>query len=157
MPKLANTKTHENLKHAFAGESQANRRYMYFARRLRKARVHLRVLVGLAFDGRLEVLLGVADRHIGHRVADLLEEIEMTKRMAGLGFRGIAEQTADVGISLDIGAPRKVEIAPVRLRLAPERLLQVLVRLRTLQCLRHGLCLQGECVGRVSSCTRNDS
>ena len=33
MAKLANTKTHENLKHAFAGESQANRRYMYFARR----------------------------------------------------------------------------------------------------------------------------
>jgi len=33
MTKLADTKTHENLKHAFAGESQANRRYMYFARR----------------------------------------------------------------------------------------------------------------------------
>lgn len=29
---LANTKSHENLKHAFAGESQANRRYLYFAR-----------------------------------------------------------------------------------------------------------------------------
>jgi rubrerythrin len=29
---LANTKTHENLKHAFAGESQANRRYLYFAK-----------------------------------------------------------------------------------------------------------------------------
>ena len=28
MPKLANTKTHENLKHAFAAESLANRRYM---------------------------------------------------------------------------------------------------------------------------------
>ena len=33
MAKLANTRTHENLKHAFAAESQANRRYMYFARR----------------------------------------------------------------------------------------------------------------------------
>ena len=33
MAKLANTKTHENLKDAFAGESQANRRYLYFARR----------------------------------------------------------------------------------------------------------------------------
>lgn len=29
---LVNTKSHENLKHAFAGESQANRRYLYFAR-----------------------------------------------------------------------------------------------------------------------------
>lgn len=29
---LKGTKTHENLKHAFAGESMANRRYLYFAR-----------------------------------------------------------------------------------------------------------------------------
>ncbi|HZS45538.1 MAG TPA: rubrerythrin family protein [Blastocatellia bacterium] len=33
MPNLAGTKTHTNLKEAFAGESQANRRYLYFARR----------------------------------------------------------------------------------------------------------------------------
>jgi len=32
MKNLAGTKTLENLKHAFAGESQANRRYLYFAR-----------------------------------------------------------------------------------------------------------------------------
>jgi rubrerythrin len=30
---LKGTKSHENLKGAFAGESQANRRYLYFARR----------------------------------------------------------------------------------------------------------------------------
>ena len=30
---IKGTKTHDNLKHAFAGESQANRRYLYFARR----------------------------------------------------------------------------------------------------------------------------
>jgi rubrerythrin len=29
---LAGTKSHQNLKEAFAGESQANRRYLYFAR-----------------------------------------------------------------------------------------------------------------------------
>src|SRR5258706_12543850 len=29
--KLKGTKTHDNLKAAFAGESQANRRYLYFA------------------------------------------------------------------------------------------------------------------------------
>ncbi len=33
MSKLNGTKTLENLKAAFAGESQANRRYLYFARR----------------------------------------------------------------------------------------------------------------------------
>ena len=32
MPKLDGTKTHQNLKEAFAGESQANRRYLYFAK-----------------------------------------------------------------------------------------------------------------------------
>ena len=32
MSKLNGTKTHENLKAAFAGESQANRRYLYFAK-----------------------------------------------------------------------------------------------------------------------------
>jgi len=32
MSKLKGTKTHQNLKYAFAGESQANRRYLYFAK-----------------------------------------------------------------------------------------------------------------------------
>src|SRR5436305_13546163 len=32
MPKLEGSKTHQNLKEAFAAESQANRRYLYFAR-----------------------------------------------------------------------------------------------------------------------------
>ena len=32
MADLKGTKTHDNLKDAFAGESQANRRYMYFAK-----------------------------------------------------------------------------------------------------------------------------
>jgi rubrerythrin len=33
MPALDGTKTHENLKEAFAAESQANRRYLYFAQK----------------------------------------------------------------------------------------------------------------------------
>ncbi len=32
MPELKGSKTHKNLKDAFAGESQANRRYLYFAK-----------------------------------------------------------------------------------------------------------------------------
>lgn len=32
MPDLKGTQTHQNLKDAFAGESQANRRYLYFAK-----------------------------------------------------------------------------------------------------------------------------
>ncbi len=33
MPQLKGTKTEDNLKDAFAGESQANRRYLYFAQK----------------------------------------------------------------------------------------------------------------------------
>ena len=33
MPELKGSQTHENLKQAFAGESQANRRYLYFAQK----------------------------------------------------------------------------------------------------------------------------
>ena len=33
MPDLKGSKTHNNLKDAFAGESQANRRYLYFAQK----------------------------------------------------------------------------------------------------------------------------
>jgi rubrerythrin len=33
MAELKGSKTHENLKEAFAGESQANRRYLYFAKK----------------------------------------------------------------------------------------------------------------------------
>jgi rubrerythrin len=33
MPELKGSKTHTNLKEAFAGESQANRRYLYFAQK----------------------------------------------------------------------------------------------------------------------------
>ena len=33
MKSLKGTKTHQNLKDAFAGESQANRRYLYFAQK----------------------------------------------------------------------------------------------------------------------------
>ncbi len=32
MPQLKGSKTQDSLKHAFAGESQANRRYLYFAK-----------------------------------------------------------------------------------------------------------------------------
>ena len=46
MPQLPGTKTHENLKAAFARESQDNRRYLYFAQ---KADVEGRPDVPLSF------------------------------------------------------------------------------------------------------------
>ena len=61
----------------------------------------------------------------GDRVADLGEEVEVTERVAGLALRHRAEQRGDVGVALDVGLLREVEVAAVRLALARERLLEV--------------------------------
>ncbi|HBQ95539.1 MAG: rubrerythrin family protein [Firmicutes bacterium] len=67
MPALANSKTHTNLKEAFAGESQANRRYLFFAQ---KADI----------EGRPEVaglFRDVAEGETGHAFGhfEFLEEV----------------------------------------------------------------------------------
>ena len=49
---LQGTKTHQNLKDAFAGESQANRRYLYFAK--------VADVEGLPWKSQLERILGCA-------------------------------------------------------------------------------------------------
>ncbi len=78
MPNLKNSKTHENLKAAFAGESQANRRYLYFAK---QADVEGRPdLAGLFRDtaegetghahGHLEYLQEVGDPATGEPIGD---------------------------------------------------------------------------------------
>src|SRR2546428_2853518 len=107
------------------------------ARGLGEARVHLGELVGLALDRRLQVLVGRADWRVRHRVADLLQEVEVPEGVAGLGLRGVAEEPAHVRIALDVRAAREVEVAAVRLRLPGERRLQVVVRLAALQSLCH--------------------
>src|SRR5262249_53651976 len=107
------------------------------ARRLGETGVHLSELVSLALDGRLEVQLGRPDRHVGDRVTSLLQEIEVTERMPGLGLRGVAEQPADIRISFDVRPASEIQVSPVRLRLTRERGLQVLVGVRALERLRH--------------------
>ena len=61
MPKLDGTKTHENLKEAFAGESQANRRYLYFAQ---KADVEGHNDVAVVFRSTAEGETGHAHGHL---------------------------------------------------------------------------------------------
>src|SRR5437764_15146447 len=78
MPNLKNLKTHDNLKPPFAGESQANRRYIYFAK---QADVEGRPdLAGLFRDtaegetghahGHLEYLQEVGDPASGEPIGD---------------------------------------------------------------------------------------
>ena len=61
MPALKNTKTWENLKEAFAGESQANRRYLYFAQ---KADVEGYNDVAVVFRSTAEGETGHAHGHL---------------------------------------------------------------------------------------------
>lgn len=61
MPNLAGTKTHQNLKDAFAGESQANRRYLYFAA---KADVEGQNDVAAVFRSTAEGETGHAHGHL---------------------------------------------------------------------------------------------
>src|SRR5436309_1472861 len=107
----------------------------FVARRLRHARVHLGVLVGLAGHGGLQIFLGLSDRLSGHGIADLLQEVEVAEGVPGLGVGGVLEEARHVGKALDVGDAREVKIAAVRLRLAGERLLEILEALRALEAL----------------------
>ena len=61
MPSLSGTKTEQNLKDAFAGESQANRRYLYFAQ---KADVEGYNDVAVVFRSTAEGETGHAHGHL---------------------------------------------------------------------------------------------
>jgi rubrerythrin len=63
MPDLKGTKTHQNLKDAFAGESQANRRYLYFAR---QADIEGYPDVGGLFRDTAEAETGHAHGHLDY-------------------------------------------------------------------------------------------
>src|SRR5579883_2521627 len=78
MPTLKGSKTEANLKYAFAGESQANRRYLYFAQ---KADVEGQNEVSALFRstaegetghafGHLEYLEAVGDPATGHPIGE---------------------------------------------------------------------------------------
>ena len=67
MPSLAGSKTEGNLKDAFAGESQANRRYLYFAQ---KADVEGYSDVSAVFRSTAEGETGHAHGHL-----EFLEEV----------------------------------------------------------------------------------
>ena len=83
MPKLQGTKTHDNLKTAFAGESQANRRYLYFAQ---KADVEGYPDVAALFRSVAEGETGHAFGHFDFlaEVGDPVTGVEVGKTAANL-------------------------------------------------------------------------
>ena len=105
----------------------------FVTRRLRHARVHVRVLVRLACDRRLQVVGGGADRKPGCRVADLLEVFEMAVRVSGLALRRRTENGRDVVVTLDVGFLREIKVTTIRLRLAGKCRLEVAFGLAALE------------------------
>src|SRR5262249_61653515 len=99
--------------------------------------IHAGDLVGLPVDCRREVLLRRSDGNRGNRVTRLLQEVEVSERVASLRLRRVAKQATHVRVALDVGAPREVKVATVRLRLTGERRLQVLVGVSPLERLGH--------------------
>ena len=83
----------------------------FFARGLRHARIHVGVLVRFAGDRGLQVQLGLADRMTRRRIADRFEVFEVTEGMAGLAFRGGAEQGRDFVLAFDVSLLREIQIA----------------------------------------------
>ena len=84
MAELQGSKTHDNLKEAFAGESQANRRYLYFGR---KAELEKQTEVAALFRdtadsetshafGHLEFLAEVGDPATGLPIGTLEETLQ---------------------------------------------------------------------------------
>ena len=78
-------------------------------------------------DRGLEIQQRIADRQTGRRIANLLQIVEMTMRMTGLAFRGVAEQPGDFRLAFDVSDLGEIEIAAIGLALARERVLQILV------------------------------
>ena len=120
MAPLKNSKTHENLKAAFAGESQANRRYLYFAK---QADVEGRPDIAGLFRDTAEGETGHAHGHL-----DFLKQVGDPATDLPIGDTALnlrAAVAGDLRVPLDVGDLGEIEIAAVRLRLAGERGLEV--------------------------------
>ena len=136
MKSLNGTKTHDNLKAAFAGESQANRRYLYFAS---KADVEGQNDVAALFRSTAEGETGHAHGHldylavVGDPATDLREIVQVAVRVAGFALGGRTEEGGDVVLALDVRLVCEIEVAAIRLRFAGESILEILFRLCALE------------------------
>ncbi len=96
-------------------------------------KIHVGVFVGLAGDGRAQVILSRPDRLAGSRIPDLLKILEVAVSMTSLALGSRAEHRRHIAVALDISLLREIKVAPVRLTLAGKRGLEVFLGLRILQ------------------------
>ena len=102
MKPLKGTKTHQNLKDAFAGESQANRRYLYFAN---KADVEGQNDVAALFRSTAEGETGHAHGHL-----QFLEEVGAPATGEPIGSTALNLKAAIAGELPDVGSRERPEI-----------------------------------------------
>ena len=110
MSKLAGSKTHQNLKDAFAGESQANRRYLYFAN---KADVEGQNDVAALF----RKMAGYEQLHVNQILADMgwAEDVVVPRQS---GVWGTPESPEVVPIaSMPAPTPPKAPAVTIQLRM----------------------------------------
>ncbi len=98
MTKLAGTRTHDNLKEAFAGESQANRRYLYFAQ---KADVEGYPDVAALFRSVAEGETGHAFGHFDH-LAEVGDPVTRCRRRCDRGQPQVGGRRRDLRIHRDV-------------------------------------------------------
>ncbi len=104
MADIKGTQTHQNLKDAFAGESQANRRYLYFAR---QADIEGYPDVGGLFRDTAEAETGHAHGHLDHlkSVGDPATDKNLAAAVTGETYEytemypGMARTARDEGFS----------------------------------------------------------
>src|SRR5208283_4019376 len=104
-----------------------------FASGFGHAGVHVGVFVCLTGDGRSKIGCRVAHGQVRGWVADRLQIVQVAMRVAGLAFRGVAEQARDIRTAFHVGLLGEIQVAAVGLRFAGKRRFQILVSLGAFQ------------------------
>ena len=95
----------------------------------RHTRIHVCVFVGFPFDCSFQVVSRIADREPGCRIATIFQILQMPVGMARFTFGGGTENSGYVVVALNVSFLREVEVTAVCLRLARERVFEVLLGL----------------------------
>ena len=77
----------------------------------------------------LRLAAGLADRQTRGRIADRLQVLEVPVGMAGLAFGRGAEYRGDVVVALDVRLACEIQVTTIRLGLAGECVLEILLGL----------------------------
>ena len=67
------------------------------------SRVHVGVLEGLTSNGGSEVGFRLADGKTRGRIADFLDVVKVAVCVTSLALCGVAEESGDLGVALDVG------------------------------------------------------